>query len=95
MSFPGLAVVRAGAGGCYFPLARFCCKHETMSAPIPVNAKGRGGRPPGKEFPVSVQLRLTEAQAAILDAWREVQPEKPSRSEAIRRLLTAALDPKA
>jgi Arc/MetJ-type ribon-helix-helix transcriptional regulator len=44
---------------------------------------------------VSVQIRLTEAQAASLDAWREVQPEKPSRSEAIRRLLTAALDPKA
>jgi hypothetical protein len=72
-----------------------CCKHETMPASIPVNAKGRGGRPPGKEFPVSVQIRLTEAQAASLDAWREVQPEKPSRSEAIRRLLTAALDPKA
>lgn len=54
---------------------------------IPVNAKKRG-RPPGQEFPVSVQLRLTEAQAAALDAWRAAQPDEPSRSEAIRFAVT-------
>ena len=57
---------------------------------IPVNTKKRG-RPPGQEFPVPVQLRLSEAQAATLDEWRQSQPELPSRSEAIRRLVENAI----
>jgi len=37
---------------------------------------------------------LPPEQLAVLDAWILAQPDpKPSRPEAIRRLLTAALDP--
>jgi len=43
---------------------------------------------------VTVPVRPAKLLKA-LDAWREAQPEKPSRPEAIRRLLMAALDPKA
>jgi hypothetical protein len=57
---------------------------------IPVNAK-KAGRPAGRDFPVAVQLRLTEPQAASIDDWRRLQPDLPSRSEAIRRLIEKAL----
>ena len=41
-------------------------------------------------------VRLPPEYVAILDRWIDAQPDpKPSRPEAIRRLLTAALDPKA
>jgi cytochrome c553 len=53
------------------------------------------GRPPtgiGK----SIGLRLYADQEAKLDAWIEAQPEpKPSKPEAIRRLLGEALAAKA
>lgn len=58
-----------------------------MLMSIPVNTKKRG-RPPGQEFPVSVQLRLSEKQAAVLDAFRNEQDDLPSRSEAIRHILS-------
>ena len=52
------------------------------------------GRPPVNAAPVTV--RIPPAQLAILDSWIAAQPTpKPSRPEAIRRLLTAALDPNA
>jgi Arc/MetJ-type ribon-helix-helix transcriptional regulator len=40
---------------------------------------------------VAVQLRLSHEQADALDAWREAQPDRPSRSEAIRRLVERGL----
>jgi len=59
-----------------------------------VNTK-RSGRPPGREFSETVAIRLRPDQVAALDRWIDAQPKpKPSRSEAIRRLLTATLDPK-
>ena len=61
-----------------------------MPKSIPVKTKTRG-RPAGREFPVSVQIRLTDAQAAAIDEWRENQFEHPSRSEAIRQLVAQAL----
>ena len=60
---------------------------------IPVNSK-KAGRPAGREFPVAVQLRLTDLQAASIDDWRRLQPDLPSRSEAIRRLVEEALKAK-
>jgi hypothetical protein len=62
-----------------------------MKKSITVNTKKRG-RPAGQEFPVSVQLRLDEVQAAAIDAWRRGQPDPPSRSGAIRALVQRALD---
>ena len=57
-----------------------------------VSAKGKRGRPAtGVQFPVIVQVRLSEGQAAEFDAWRGRQFQHPTRSEAIRQLLAEAL----
>jgi hypothetical protein len=61
-----------------------------MKKSISVNTKKKG-RPPGQEFPVSVQLRLNQEQVSAIDDWRADQPDTPSRSGAIRRLLEKAL----
>ena len=37
------------------------------------------------------QMRTSEEFLARLDAWRRNQPDLPGRSEAIRRLVDAAL----
>jgi hypothetical protein len=54
----------------------------------------RKGRPATGKDPVTA-IRLSPKMRSAIDQWREAQPDKPSRSEAIRRLLTAALDPNA
>jgi hypothetical protein len=64
-----------------------------MDESIPVNPK-KAGRPAGRDFPVSVQLRLTEGQASAIDDWRRAEVDIPSRSEAIRRLVEEALKAK-
>ena len=43
---------------------------------------------------MSVQLRLTDAQASAIDNWRRTETDIPSRSEAIRRLVEEALKAK-
>ena len=50
-----------------------------------LSAPKRRGRPPTGEG-VQIQVRLGAMQLAELDAWREAQPDKPSRPEALRRL---------
>jgi len=40
-------------------------------------------------------VRIPPQLLERVEEWREAQPDKPSRAEAIRRLLAAALDPKA
>lgn len=40
-----------------------------------------------------MNVRLTPERLAVLDAWREAQPDKPTRPEAIRRLVDLALAP--
>lgn len=53
--------------------------------------KRRGPAPTGQGTPVLV--RLQPDQLARLDAWIAAQPEPaPTRPEAVRRLLAAALD---
>jgi hypothetical protein len=55
--------------------------------------KRRGPLPTGKGEPVMV--RIQPAQLAALDAWIARRPDpKPSRPEAIRRLLDAQLNGK-
>ena len=52
--------------------------------------KNKGGRPRVDATPVTV--RVPPAQLAPLDAWIAAQPDpKPSRPEAIRKLLDGAL----
>jgi len=66
-----------------------------MSASIADIPKKRGRKPTGGRN-AGVMVRFEPAQLTILDAWILAQPDpKPSRPEAIRRLLAAALDPKA
>lgn len=57
---------------------------------IPVDEKRRG-RPPGEKYAPPVPIRLTAEQLASVDQWRRLQPDLPSRSEAIRRLVDLAL----
>jgi hypothetical protein len=52
--------------------------------------KRRGPLPTGQGFPI--QVRLQPVQLAVLDAWIAKQPDpKPSRPEAIRRLVEKAI----
>jgi hypothetical protein len=39
-----------------------------------------------------VPLNIDPDQLQAIDEWRRVQPDLPSRSEAIRRLIDIALD---
>ena len=55
-----------------------------------MGGKGQMGRPPVDSEDVHVRLRRSALDA--LDAWIGAQPEpRPSRPEAIRRLLAEAL----
>lgn len=58
---------------------------------ISVEQKRPPGRPPGRKLGETLPLRLTPELMAGVDAWRESQADKPSRSEAIRRLVEKAL----
>jgi hypothetical protein len=56
-----------------------------------IKKKRRRGRPETNATPVMV--RVHPDQLAALDAWIERQPDpKPSRPEAIRRILAEGLD---
>jgi len=53
-----------------------------------------GKRPPGRPRTdaISIHLRIVPKQLIVLDAWIAAQPDpKPSRPEAIRRLVEAGL----
>jgi hypothetical protein len=65
-----------------------------MKKSITVNKKSRG-RPKkiGGVFPVSA-VRLPPDLASSIDSWAARQPDKPSRSEAIRRLVELGLKTK-
>lgn len=41
--------------------------------------------------PIKLVFQTSEEQRAAIDAWRTSQPDEPSLAEAIRRLLTMAL----
>lgn len=43
------------------------------------------------KLPVHVNLRLSKAQGHAVDEWRRVQPDIPTRSEAIRRLTSLGI----
>jgi hypothetical protein len=48
-------------------------------------------RPTADPKPLLIQVRVSLKYLAALDAWRVKQPDKPSRSEAIRRLTAMAM----
>ena len=61
-----------------------------MLLSIPVDTKKRG-RPPGRLHSEEFRMRVAPDFFEPIDAWREAQPDKPSRSEAIRRLVEDGL----
>jgi len=60
-----------------------------MRKSIPVIRKKRG-RPPTGQDPVTA-VRLSPTLKAKIEDWAKQQPDHPSRSEAIRRLVELAL----
>jgi hypothetical protein len=52
------------------------------------------GRPPGRIQDKSLNLRVSEDFIALIDHWRAKQPDKPTRSVAIRRLVELGLKAK-
>lgn len=54
-----------------------------------ITKKRRGPAPTGKGTLIGV--RLQPDQLGKVDAWREAQNDKPTRPEAIRRLVERAL----
>ena len=66
--------------------------HKYRGRSIAEKQKKPPGRPRTGITPLT-GFRMPAELEAKLDAWIERQPEpKPSRSEAIRRLLTSALE---
>lgn len=54
--------------------------------------KKKMGRPPGRVKPPTKAVQVPVETIAVLDAWIEAQPApKPSRPEAIRRIVDKAL----
>jgi len=49
------------------------------------------GRPPGRLQGRIFQMRASDAFLKSVDAWRRKQPDLPTRSEAIRKLVEQAL----
>jgi hypothetical protein len=58
-----------------------------------VKQKRRGGRPATGHDPVTA-LRMPAALAARIEEWAKQQPDKPSRSESIRRMIEIVLNMK-
>jgi metal-responsive CopG/Arc/MetJ family transcriptional regulator len=56
--------------------------------------KKKRGRPATGKDPVSA-IRLSLPLRAAIDNWANQQPDKPSRSEAIRQLVEFALKAKS
>ena len=49
------------------------------------------GRPPGRRYGETIPMRLSPALKDKVEAWADKQPDAPSRSEALRRLVEMAL----
>ena len=61
---------------------------------ISVNTKNekkekKRGRPPGKAHAIPFQMRVSDQFIAVVDEWRRKQPDIPSRTEAVRRMVAA------
>jgi hypothetical protein len=52
------------------------------------------GRPPGKIQDRILQMRVSDDFIEVVEKWAARQPDRPSRSEAIRRLVEIGLKSK-
>lgn len=77
-------------GSANFPSARFRASTIVMTEQETLLArKKRGPAPTGKGQQVVV--RMQPDRLAALDDWIAMQPDQPTRPEAVRRLLEKAL----
>jgi hypothetical protein len=73
----------------------FYVSHKMGKESIPVTQKKRGrGRPATGQDP-TLTVRLPAALRSAIETWAKQQKDRPSRSEAIRRLIEFALASKA
>ena len=70
---------------CDLPLGLFCASIVFMRKQTVLAKKKRGPAPTG--IGVQVVVRMQPAPLAALDGWLAKQDDKPSRAEAIRRLV--------
>lgn len=56
-------------------------------ASIAVERKKKG-RPVGSSFADPMPMRLTTEQVDAIDAWRRSQDDPPTRTEAVRHILS-------
>jgi hypothetical protein len=54
------------------------------------SAHKKRGRPPGRNYGEAIPTRLSPALKERVEAWTRKQPDNPSRSEALRRLVEIA-----
>ena len=88
-----MAWVRAG-GKLQLPLT-FYVSHKMGKESILVTQKKRGrGRPATGQDP-TLTVRLPMDLRSAIETWAKQQKDKPSRSEAIRRLIEIALTTKS
>jgi hypothetical protein len=66
------------------------CYQQFMARSITVSKKSRG-RPKTTGIGTLIGMRWHADDLNRIDAWREAHPEKPDRTEAIRRLVRAGL----
>ena len=92
----GASVAWVRAGGRYqLPSARILWCYQNMArASIKKVTPKEPGRPATGRDPV-LTVRLPPALESAIEGWAKQQDDKPSRSEAIRRLLEFALAIKA
>ena len=91
-----MAWVRAG-GKLQLPIGSltFYVSHKMSKMSIPVTQKKRGrGRPATGQDP-TLTVRLPMDLRSAIETWAKQQKDKPSRSEAIRRLIEIALTTKS
>ena len=66
-------------------------RSEWFNAPLPL-IRRHVARIAARHNGTSFRLDMSERLLAMLDKWRSKQPDTPSRSVAVDRLVTAALD---
>jgi hypothetical protein len=62
-----------------------------MARSIPAKQKAKGRGRPGTGLDAMIGLRATPALLAAIEEWAACEPDSPSLSEAIRRLVEIAL----
>ena len=85
-----MAWVRAGGEVAALSPACILCKREIMPKQEKSVHKKRG-RPAGRSYGETIPVRLSPALKEKVDAWADTQPDAPSRSEALRRLVELGL----